>query len=58
MILFTILAIMLLILGVLFVLAVSVGGSVAILLFGDVIVCAVIIVLILRKIVKKNNEDE
>ena len=50
MVLFTILLLMLLILVTVTVIAISVGGSVAILLFGDVFVCIFIIVLIMRHI--------
>ena len=52
MILFTILVLMLLILVTITVIAISVGGSVAIVLFGDVFVCIFIIVLIMRRIVR------
>ena len=52
MILFTILLLILLILVTITVIAISVGGSVAIVLFGDVFVCIFIIVLIMRRIIR------
>ena len=56
MILFTILALTLLILIVFTVIAVSLGGSVFIIIFGDVIVCAAIIVWIIKcLVIKKKN---
>ena len=51
--LFTILAIMLILLVLVVILAVSIGGSIAIILFGDVIVCIFIIVWIIKKLMKK-----
>ena len=53
MVLFMILLLTLLLLTVLTVLAISIGGTVAIVLFGDVIVCGFIIVWIMRKLIKK-----
>ena len=53
MILFTVLLLILLILVAVVVLGVSVIGSSAIIVFGDVIVCAVFIVLIIKKIIEK-----
>ena len=53
MVLFTILAIMLILLVLVVILAVSIGGSIAIILFGDVIVCIFIIVWIIKKLMKK-----
>lgn len=51
MILFMILALMVIILTGLTVLAISIGGSVAVVLFGDVIVCIVIILVIIKRII-------
>ena len=53
MILFTVLLLILLILVAVVVLGVSVIGSSAIIVFGDVIVCAVFIVLIIKKIIER-----
>ena len=55
MILLTILALILLILAVTVILAVSLGGATFIIVFGDVIVCAVFIVLIIRLIIKRKR---
>jgi hypothetical protein len=55
MLLFIILALILLILWVVTVLAVSVGGAGAIILFGDVIVCMAIIIWIMRRISKRKK---
>lgn len=55
MILFTILVLILLLLAVFTVLAISIGGSVAIVLFGDVFVCAFLIVLLIKAIYKKRK---
>ena len=55
MILLTILALILLILAVTVILAVSLGGATFIIVFGDVIVCAVFIVLIIRFIIKRKR---
>lgn len=55
MILFAILLLMLLILIVVTVLAISIGGSVAVVLFGDVIVCIFIIAWIMKRLIKKKN---
>ena len=57
MILFTILLLTLILLTILTVLAVSVGGTVAIVLFGDVFVCIIVIVWIMKRIIKKKDED-
>lgn len=51
MILFIILALIVLLLIGFLVLAISVGGALSILLFGDVIVCIFIIVWIMKKII-------
>ena len=48
MILFIILTFILLILGVITITAISIGGSAFILIFGDVIVCMALIVLIMK----------
>ena len=53
MILFTILMLMLLLLVGLTVAAISVGGTAMVVLFGDVIVCIVFIVLIMKRLIKK-----
>lgn len=55
MVLLTILALILLILTVTVILAVSLGGATFIIVFGDVIVCAVFIVLIIRFIIKRKR---
>ena len=55
MVLLTILALILLILAVTVILAVSLGGATFIIVFGDVIVCAVFIVLIIRFIIKRKK---
>ena len=55
MVLFFILTIVLVILAIFIALAVSAAGASAIIIFGDVIVCACIIVWILKKILKKKN---
>ena len=58
MILFTILMLMLLLLVGLTVAAISVGGTVMVVLFGDVIVCIVFIVLIMKRLIKKKWESQ
>lgn len=55
MVLFMILLLTLLILVVFGVLAVSVGGATIIVLFGDVIVCAFIIVWIMKRLISKKR---
>lgn len=55
MILFTILCMILLLLTVITVFAISVGGSIMIVLFGDVIVCGVLIAWILKRLAKKKK---
>ena len=55
MILFTILLFVLAILVTLTVLAVSIGGAGFIILFGDVIVCIFIIVIVMKKIINKRK---
>ncbi len=55
MILFLILALTLLFLIVFTVFAVAAGGSIAIVLFSDVIVCIAIIAWIIKKIVQKKE---
>ena len=55
MILFMILLLTLVLLTVATVLAVSAGGAVLIILFGDVIVCGFLIVWILRRLIKKRR---
>ena len=56
MILFCILALIFIILAIALMLAISVGGAGAILLFGDVIVCMVLIVLLIRFLSKKRKK--
>lgn len=56
MILLMILALILLILLAVLILGVSVLGSAAIIIFGDIIVCLVFIVLLIRWIIKKHNK--
>lgn len=55
MILFTILLLMAVLLTVFTILAVSIGGSVAIVLFGDVFVCIFIIGWLIKTINKKRR---
>lgn len=55
MILFTILLITLVVLAILAVLCVAVLGAAGIVVFGDVIVCAVIIALIIRHFIRKKQ---
>lgn len=55
MILFTILLLTLIILTILSVLAISMGGAIFIIVFGDVIVCIFIIVWILKRLIKKKR---
>ena len=56
MILFTILLIMVTLLVLFVIFAVAIGGSAAILVFGDVIVCIAIIVGIITLIIKKRKK--
>ena len=53
MILFILLLVILMIVGLCALFAAGIGGALGIILFGDVIVCVVLIVLILRKLIKK-----
>lgn len=55
MILFTILFIILVVLAILTVLGVAALGAAGIIVFGDVIVCVVIIALIIRHFIKKRQ---
>lgn len=55
MILFTILILILLILIAVVILGLSTIGSAAIIIFGDVIVCGVFIVLIIRWLIKRKK---
>lgn len=57
MVLFTLLLLILLITVVITLLAISIGGSVAIILFGDVFVCIFIIVWLMKRIIKKKKGD-
>lgn len=56
MILITILLLMLILLTIITVLAVSVGGAVFIVVFGDVIVCIFLIVWLLKRLITKKKE--
>lgn len=55
MILFLILLITLAILTVITVLAISITGAVGVILFGDVIVCILVIIWILKKLLKRKK---
>lgn len=55
MILFTILLLMLILLTVITVLAISIGGSVFVVIFGDVIICIFLIVWLLKRLVTKKK---
>ena len=55
MILFTILLLMLLILVTITVIAISMGGAAFVILFGDVIVCILVIVWIIKCLAKKRK---
>ena len=57
MILFAILCVILIILIVAIIIGVGTIGSAAILLFGDVIVCIVFIVLIMKWLIERKNKD-
>ena len=57
MVLFFILTIVLVILAIFIALAVSAACASAIIIFGDVIVCACIIMWILKKILKKRSNE-
>lgn len=57
MVLFFILTIVLVILAIFIALAVSAAGASAIIIFGDVIVSACIIMWILKKILKKRSNE-
>lgn len=56
MITFTILLLMVLILAVVTVVSISVLGSIGIVVFGDLIVCILILVWIMKKIFKKKKK--
>lgn len=56
MILFTILLLTLFLLILFGVLAISIGGAATIIVFGDVIICGIFIVLLMRKIIKKKRK--
>ena len=56
MILFTILAIMLLIVTGVAVVALGVGGAAFIVVFGDLIVCAVIIAFIIKRLIRRKKK--
>ena len=58
MILFTTLLIMALLLAVFTVFAIAVGGSVFIVVFGDVIICIFLIVWIIKKLFKKKPKKK
>ena len=57
MVLFAILLITLLVLALATVVAVGIGGAAFIVIFSDVIVCMAIIVLVMRKIVNKKQDE-
>ena len=57
MILFTTLTLILLILIVFTVITVSAVGAVGIILFGDVIVCAVLIAFVIKKLVDRKRRE-
>lgn len=54
MILFTILAVMLAVLTILVIVTVGIGGGLFVILFGDVIVCIVFIVLMIKGIIGRH----
>lgn len=56
MILLIILALMLLVLATFMFVAVGIGGAAFIVVFGDVIVCAVFIVLLIKHLTKKRTK--
>lgn len=56
MVLFTILVLTLLLLVLFGIFAISVGGAAVIVLFGDVIVCAVFIIMVLKFLVNKRKK--
>lgn len=56
MLLIAILTLTLVFLGAALILTISVGGAIAILIFGDVIVCAVFIVFIIRFLINKRKK--
>jgi hypothetical protein len=58
MILFTILILILILLTLFTILAISIGGTVAIVLFGDVFVCGFLIVWLIRLIYKRRKEKK
>ena len=55
MILFTILLITLIILVILTVLAVSVGGALGIVLFGDVLVCIILLIWAIKRLARRRR---
>ena len=55
MILFTVLLLTLIVLAVFMVLSIGAGGVIFIILFGDVIVCAILLFFVLRKIMNRKN---
>ena len=55
MVLFALLLLITLILGVVTLAVLSVGGAVGIILFGDVIVCVLILIWIMKKILTKKK---
>lgn len=56
MILFTILLLMFIILTAITILAISIGGSIFVVIFGDVIICILLIVQIMKHLRKKNKK--
>lgn len=55
MILFTILLLTLIVLAVFMVLSIGAGGAVFIILFGDVIVCAILLFFVLRRFLNRKK---
>ena len=58
MILLSILIIILALLVMLTILAISIGGVLSVILFGDVIVCIVFIILIIKRIIAKRKTNK
>lgn len=55
MILLTILALILVMLTIVAVFVLSVGGTIGIIIFGDLLVCIIVIVWIMRRIIKRKR---
>lgn len=58
MILFTILLLTLIFTVIVTVLAISIGGTVSIVLFGDVFVCIIFIAWIMKRLIKKKSDED